>query len=174
MKKRINLTALFILFGLTFVAAQTNKGDRLIGGSASLTINENTNINISSNMGWFLKDQLAVGGYFSYNYYKSGSIRNNGFSLGPLVRYYFNGEGNLRYFTYGSIGFELNRNKDEDHTESYNSLKGSVGFGIAYFITNQVAIDVKAGYNIENIASNLNTQHRFGLSIGFQIHLIKE
>jgi len=174
MKKSISIISLLTIFIMPFAYGQTLTGDRLIGGNASFVFNDNINISISPNMGWFLKDQFALGGYLSYTYSHYSSSNNNGLSLGPFARYYFSPEGELRFFSYAGIGYTYNHNKYDESTETYNSLRCSIGIGAAYFITSQVALEAQAGYYARNIAADLDTDQGFYLTFGLQIHLLKQ
>ena len=172
--KRLIYSLLFAIFSFSSIYGQTNIGDRLIGGNAFFGFSDNISLTISPNVAWFLKDKFAIGTYLDYNFSKSGSNKNHRFSLGPLTRYYFTNCSDLSFFSFGSIGYAFNQIKGDNFKETYNSFRFSTGLGVAYFITQQVALEAQAGYHVLNIASDLDIKHSIALTIGFQIHLLKD
>lgn len=175
MKNLILLTALLFLISFSTSTAQTLKGDRLIGGSGSFSAgDQTTSFNLSPSMSWFVIDNVAIGGYISYSYYNysSGSAHTHSFSLGPAFRYYLTKEGKLRCFTYANFGIYSSFYTYNQEKDSNTTFNAGVGLGLAYFITEQVALEASVGYSLNN-AFNIDyeAQHRFALSFGFQIHL---
>lgn len=177
MKTLVLSSSLLLLISFSTSTAQTLKGDRLIGGSGSFSVgNESLNLYLSPNMSWFVVNNFAIGGYISYSYHNSsGSYHSHSFSLGPALRYYLTKQGKVRCFTFASFGMNSGFHFYNQEKDTNTTFNGAFGLGLVYFITNQVALEARAGYNLYNAFSiDYKTQHRFGLSFGFQIHLISD
>ncbi len=84
------LLFLICTFSITLLFAQTsepvdviNKGTRFIGGSFSFTASKReedyryTEISIGPGFGYYVKDDLAVGGFLSYTFGKNESFNTN-------------------------------------------------------------------------------------------------
>ena len=83
----MNKFLLVVLLSFAFAAAnsQTEKGDWLVGGRVDINTGENsTQIGFTPNAGYFVINNLAVGGNFSLNYIKSGDVKSTTFGIGPF------------------------------------------------------------------------------------------
>ncbi len=166
--------ALLLVLSLSHTEAQTLKGDRLIGGSGSFSFNgDGMSGMINPNIGWFLKDNFALGAsatLYTYNDWDSNS--NFQIMLAPFIRYYFNDEGKFRYFGYGKISIGESFATWYEQPRNTFLMQGNVGAGIAHFITDQVALEALVGYSLEKIGTNRDMTSQFYLSFGLQIHLL--
>jgi hypothetical protein len=163
---------IFSLFILTLHGqAQTEKGTKLLGGGASLNFSDPFSIRINPNMGFFVKNNLAVGASLGLHYQTNSNYSNSNVSLSPFARYYF-GQGLTRPFIKGSLGYGRNWLKGNDNITNFKRSAGytigNAGLGITRFITQQVGIEASLDYS----ASFHEVYHgRVFLSFGFQIYL---
>lgn len=98
MKKFVLTIALVAIF--TLVKAQTEEGRWVVGVNSDLSFTstsrdgQDDNINtfgLGGQVGYFVIDNLAVGGSIGLSTFSQGDFSSTSFSIGPAVRYYFNG-----------------------------------------------------------------------------------
>lgn len=189
MKKSILVLTGILLSASLF--AQTEKGARLIGvgfGSLSYTNSDsktsysNTptvynsdgnsfSISVNPNIGWFVKDNLAVGGGLSLSFYTSESKSSNtsstntttskstqpGVYIGPFARYYFSGSKKGMPFAQANfqVGISAGKSKSETSTgsssETTTKPKGDwnagLQFGYEHFINSSIGFYGSIGFN---------------------------
>ncbi len=190
---KIILTLISILsFSLT-AKCQLDKGIWLVGGTGnflsskyknSSPINSYTSnrldIAISPNVGYFVKDKLAVGLKTDFRKYKeqvtsTGGLysNTNRFSFGPFAKYYFLKKDKqyniLTEFSYQYGLYSFKPTKGNSNT--FNAALGPV----IYFNTS-VGLEFLLGYystkeTIKQNGNNVTQQSGFQIGIGFQIHL---
>lgn len=179
MKKTI--LSFMILFALTAVNAQTEKGNYLIGGNisnidATLNGNKSFKLGITPKVAWFIKDNIAVGGLVELGI---STEKNKGttfeYRFGPMARYYFGGEAGddverARIFVEGHAGLGGN-NVSGSEGRTTNGFTIGIGPGVAYFVNNNIALEALAKYNFTTGAGNLPATSGLNIGIGFQIHL---
>lgn len=200
---------MLILTGLLLSAslfAQTEKGARLIGvslGSLSYTNSDsktsysNTptvynsdgssfSISVNPNIGWFVKDNLAVGGGFSVSFYSSESKSSNTGStttstsnytqpsvyIGPFARYYFSGSKKGMPFAQANfqLGISGGNSKSETSTGASSETKtkpkgdwnAGVQFGYEHFINQSIGFYGSLGFNY----GKTKTQYEYRPSTG--------
>ena len=162
--------------------------------------------NLTPSVGYFITDGFAGGLFMDLGINNSeeehlledGStetLRDNGttFKMGPFLRYYLDME-KVRPFAHVQIGFgSNNRTYDQveydvsdptdikviivEHTRKYNLSAWGIGAGAAFFITNNISIDVMLGYNQNSSkykdedTSNeyKSTTGGFGLDVGLSV-----
>lgn len=180
--KKICLFAL-ALFTIALVSnAQTQKGWYMIGGNISnigldfQKGNTAFKFDLTPRVAWFVKDDLAIGGQvlLGYNTTKGSNMFNYG--IGPVVRYYLPGKSlesvnNTRLFLDGDLGLYGNNNKTGTTSTSTNGIGIGVGPGLAYFISENIALEGLAKYRLSAGFGNSPVTHSINLGIGFQIHL---
>ena len=193
MKKLYFLVAVFL--PVTFLHAQLNKGQWIVGGNAGFSAtsynvsdvsHNTTRLQLTPGAGYFIMDKLAVGlkAVIYFNNQKDtytgtpGSITNSKvFSLGvsPFVRYYFLPKTNKinlladASYTYGTAKYTT---KVEPYPSSSSTSKQhayTLAVGPAFFINHNVALEVTASYQVMNYEPD--TQNIFMINAGFQIHL---
>lgn len=153
--KKFLLSVFIFLIGFGVSHAQTERGNVLIGGNASLNLYKisgqgkySYNLNLSPKAGFFLVDNLVVGaqllGYIR-NTPLNGNI-NSQILYGPFGRYYFH---NL--FLESGIGV--------NGKDVYLGL----GMGYAFFVNNNVAIEPTANVDLAN-------DFAINIMIGFQLY----
>lgn len=186
--KTIKLLITVLLFA-TATNAQITKGNWMVGGSGSFSYadtkpkNSNssgTNINYSDsgtysitlepNIGYFIKDKLAIGMKISiinsFIEFKTLNPDDSYISISPNFRYYFlDVDKTYNVFVEPSFNYYTN-----------NSLGNASGFGLksglAIFLNSSVAIEPSLNY-VYNESSEFKRNNVF-LGIGIQVHLEKE
>jgi hypothetical protein len=181
MKTLILLSSFLLLCSFSTSTAQTLKGDRMVGGSASFSVSEeNTSLSLSPSMSWFVVNNLAIGGTVDYSYGRSSFssdsfsylTKSNSIYLGPSIRYYFTKEGRLGCFSFAGFGVRSGYYNYNGEKENATAFSGGIGVGLSYFITEQVALEGLAGYYASDFFDDdRETYRRFALSFGFQIFL---
>lgn len=162
-------TALLAL-GIGRLSAQTEKADWLVGGQLALNTVENTSSFVfSPNAGYFALNGVALGATLNVNLSKAGNITSTQYSLGPFARWYF-GRGFWRPFLNAGAGFATERVKIGSASSSANGFNWLLGGGLAWFVTDNAALELTAGYNSVKL-KNFETQDGLALRIGFQIYL---
>lgn len=185
------LILVFFSGSTLFSQSAIKKGNYTLSGSVSYSYSKNTidnessdytlkayNFGFSPAFGFFISDNLLVGGNISFNYNELNSIstyRNifgtpvtlenksirRHFALGPEIRYYFT---SLSFFPFLEIAYNYSK---ELATDQYGHIFNFTG-GINYFISNSVALEPFIGYSIgkyKNPDQDLNT-----FSIGIRVN----
>lgn len=189
MKKTFLLALLAIGFATSY--AQTQKGDKLLGvgfgsmsytNSNSKTTYSNTpteyssdgnsfSISVNPNIGWFIKDNLAVGGGVSISFYTSKSESSNtsstttseskstqpSFYLMPFARYYFGGTETSKFFVNGSVQYGISFGNSKSSTSTGSSSEtttkpkydwnAGLSLGYEYFLSKYVGLYGMVGFN---------------------------
>jgi len=174
------LFALGLLVSSHGLFAQIHKGNWLAGGSIGFSSDKQgdykvTSFNFSPDAGYFFIDQLAAGLRLGYT---SEKVKGQGdastvFTFAPFVRYYFLPAGQkVNVFADGEYGFGKGGQKDKVNLNEY-----AISAGPAIFLSPNTALEFKLYYQsfggkyYEN--ANDDRYNRFGLNIGFQVHLGK-
>lgn len=179
--KKTTLILSILFFTAICANSQITKGYWMLGGNGSYNYfdlksdtsdpKSSWNININPNIGYFIKDQLAIGGYTSFSFGKnSGGFFLN---LGPFVRYYFlDTDKKINYFTELSFEYSTHFIKNSENTSTYGY---NIKPGVVYFLNNTVALEASLKYYYGK-APDANNLISKGLifGIGLQIHLEKK
>ena len=178
--KKVFLFALFLsVAGMLPSTAQLQKGSVLIGGDLAgfdLGLNEGSTftMNLTPKIAWFVRDNLALGGYVDFGLATAKEAGTNvSYGVGGLGRYYFptkdvNVARSTRFFTEANLGIQ---GVNTPGANSTNGLGLGFGPGLAYFVTNNIALETLLKYNgILGFGSNA-TSSRLSLNLGFQIYL---
>ncbi|WP_298154661.1 hypothetical protein [Flavobacterium sp.] len=178
MKNNYILLAVAVIAASFSTSAQIQKGNMLIGGNlANINLGLNDpkilSAEITPKVAWFIKDNLALGGYIDFGIEtakNSGTTTNYG--LGVLGRYYLGKEVEIvkhsRFFGELTAGLGGVNVSDADNT---NGLNISAGPGFAYFITPNVGLEVLLKYNSLVGLGSTPYQGNLNLASGFQIYL---
>ncbi|MCD4694946.1 MAG: porin family protein [Bacteroidales bacterium] len=160
------------------------------------------NFNITPTFGYFIIDGLAAGLFFDIDmdnckYEQELQTGDNvdlidnisTMMVGPFIRYYIN-LGKIKPFVEGSIGFGSMKNKYEyldwtsgtsytikEEEDKYSIFNWGLGAGVAFFLSDNVALDLMLGYNSmntnykddDNDFEYKNMMSSFGLNVGFTI-----
>ena len=154
-----------LLVGFTYISgySQTEKGNVLLGGSASISkhsSSDNTLITFLPNLGFFAAKNFALGSTLGYS--KSNSTSN--FSIGPFARAYFGSNENAKLFVQGD--FSYNALSRSGSTQTLTGYGGRIGY--AAFINNHTALEFSGNYS--HLQDN---GYILSFLIGFQIHFSK-
>ena len=156
--------------------AQIQKGNYLIGGDlASLHFGSGGafSVNIDPKVAWFIKDNLALGGYvnFALSTAKEESTTTN-YGIGALARYYVN-DPKTNVLKHGRLFFEGNAGIEGNNTlhVTTNGLGIGVGPGYAYFITPNIGLEGLLKYNGIVGFGKQAYSSTVDLNFGFQIYL---
>jgi hypothetical protein len=178
--KRIFICVSSLLTVLTFSAnAQIQKGNILIGADIanvdlSLDPGGNFSFTIRPKVAWFIKDNVAVGGYLLTGLSTAkGEGASVQYGVGALARYYLPGETvelirHTRFFAEGTVGIEGDNPATGDNT---NGLGLGIGPGIAYFITPNIGLEALMKYNGIIGFGTKPTSNDLNFTVGFQIYL---
>jgi len=170
------LAIVVFLFPVT-LSGQTEKGSMFIGGTAGLQIgnveyfgepaDDVTSISLLPQLGFFIADQLAIGGNVTIEYLSFYGESVTTVGIKPLVRYYFIEMGNAELFAQARIGYA--------RTFFYGEGLGNIGFGIGAgmdaFIKENVALEILAGYDRTSYPEYEESYGGFGITFGFLIFL---
>lgn len=151
----MNRIMFMLLIGgvLNISAQELPKGTKLMGGTLEFRgvmpeMGPNTlAVDLNPIVGVFVAKNLAVGPGLTFAYSNTSDIdiKSTKFGISPLVRYYL-GEGNLRYFATGSLGYSWVENKMNDVSTNANFFNGGVGMGMAMFPAPPIGLDVSLLY----------------------------
>ncbi|MUP46440.1 hypothetical protein E0K83_11900 [Gramella sp. BOM4] len=198
MKRLLQCSICFMLIFSFGTYAQIQKGNFMIGsdvgsglvnaGSNSLLginfgLNEGAgfNLGISPKGGYFVQDNLLIGGAINLGFTKSAETNGEAaetfqYGIQALTRYYLSpgeqGIDNLlkhgRFFAEANAGLAGVNVNDGATT---NGFAFGVGPGYSYFVTETVALEALFKYNALVGAGNTNYQHSLGLNLGIQVFL---
>ncbi|CAA7196384.1 hypothetical protein D1631_16400 [Chryseobacterium nematophagum] len=182
--KKLILTGIFAVAGLATTAnAQIQQGNWLVGSSlVSSNFGLNTgggyNISVQPKGAYFIKDNVAVGGYVTlgFNKISNGSPTRFDYAVGGLGRYYLSpgekGVDNLlnhgRWFLEGNVGIGGNT---VEHGNSTTGLDFGVGPGYSYFITPNIGLEGLVKYNGVTGFGNEGLTSTITFNVGFSIYL---
>ncbi|GAA3942382.1 hypothetical protein GCM10022209_42240 [Chitinophaga oryziterrae] len=184
MKRIPTLTiALMALSIGTTAVAQTQKGNLMVGSDITdfgFTFQKSStrfNFNLNPKLAYFIKDDLAIGGYVNFGLSTSnGAGSDVNYGVGALARYYVHDKNTeklefskrARFFVEANAGFG---GQNPASGASTNGVQLGVGPGLSYFITPNVALDALLKYDLIVGGGNSTTSQNLGFSLGFQIFL---
>jgi outer membrane protein len=188
---------------LTFVIicsasyAQFNQGRMLVGGSlgfhgetyktknnnTTTTTQKNVSFSLTPQFGYFIIDNLAIGGGIDLSSTSAKTPNNNykdvttSFQFQPFVRYYLP----VKVFFQGTVGVGTTKDKVINNNTTTVAKSGitslSLGVGYAWFLNDHVAIEPFVGYLTQRTkpdgSSVKYNESDLFLKIGFQIYLGK-
>lgn len=180
--KKLFFGAIVVAAGLFSTAkAQIQEGNWMVGSSLiSSNFGLNTgggyNIAIQPKAAYFIKDNVALGGYVDVGFNKvtKGTPTEFTYGVGALGRYFISpgeaGVDNLlnhgRWFFEGNVGVG---GRSVENADSTTGLDFGVGPGYSYFITPNIGVEGlvkyrgRAGFGNEGLNSNIT--FNVGLSI---------
>lgn len=182
--KKIFTFALLVIF-FTATKAQTKKDWYIIGGNLTnigldfQKGNTNFSLNIVPRVAWFVRDDFAIGAEVLIGLKTGDGFTTTNYGIGPIARYYLTGNalesvGKTRWFLDGNVGFYgANTKVSGMESASTNGLGIGFGPGLAYFINQNIALEVLAKYNLTVGFGNSTTNNALNIGFGFQIHLPK-
>lgn len=166
-----NIYALLLTLVLVSnAAAQTEEGVWLVGGTFTINTGDNrTTIALSPMAGYFVMNNLAVGGNISLSHSKLGNNKVTTFGAGPLVRYYF-GRANIKPFLHGEFGIVSEKFKVVNNSNTENGIHFLLALGLAGFLNQNVALEALAGYDHTRL-KDFDGDGGFAFRLGFQVYL---
>lgn len=171
--------------GINKADAQLQKGNLLVGatlGDMNLGLqsgNTSFSIAISPKVGWFIQDNIVVGGQVNLGFSTDHYANEFTYGVGAFGRYYFGQKEmvvmkHARFFAEGNFGIK-GTNTDQKGTSagsvSTNGLGIGIGPGVAYFITPNIGLEALLKYDLGVGFGNATTTNAFGINVGFQIYL---
>lgn len=182
--KKLIFTGILAVAGLTATAnAQIQEGNWMVGSSL-LTSNFGLNtgggysIGLQPKAAYFIKDNVALGGYVNLGISKvtNGSPTRFDYGVGALGRYFLSpgekGVDNL--LNHGRWFFEGNLGVGGSSVESGNSTTGldfGVGPGYSYFITPNIGVEGLVKYQGQSGFGNEGLNSNITFNVGFSIYL---
>ncbi len=107
----------------------------------SLTKTSLFSLNLSPGVGYFIIDNLAIGGNLTVSYYKQGLNKYYTLGLGPWARYYFNNgifvKGETNFVIFNGLGSNNSRQRSYSITP---------GVGYAFFLNEKVSLEPCLSY----------------------------
>jgi len=174
MKKQILATILFL--ALSFSAnSQITKGNWMLGGDAnfyysntSISTSSNYSIFINPNIGYFIKDRLAIGSQLGISFNDSSTS----LSLNPFIRYYLlKQDKKINYFTEAGFGYGAIFSKNTNST--YKTIGYNIKAGSVFFLNDVIGLEFSLKYLYGKQLSFNTTSQNLIIGFGFQIHLEK-
>ncbi len=180
-----------LMSGFLFLAgranAQLQKGNLMIGASlADIQLNlqsGNTKFGfeLSPKLGYFVDDNIAVGGMIKIGLESSKGYLDFEYGIGAFGRYYVSDPRTIllkhaRFFAEASIGVNGYNTRSESVSgvtisTSTNGLGLGVGPGVAYFLTPNIGLEAMLKYDLAVGFGNSTTNNKFSVNVGFQIYL---
>lgn len=129
---------------------------------------------VSPSFGYFVREGFSVGPNFILSYNKSLGASTFMYGLAPTVNYYFNPGNRLRPYVSGTIGYIGQRTKYDSLIVRNHSLVVGGGGGLAYFLTNNMSVNLGVDYNYLTGSNKTLTasgrRNVHSLSVGAGIH----
>jgi hypothetical protein len=179
MKKLAGLIIIALLFNTYKSNAQIQRGNVLVGGDIAhfnldLGGGGAFQATIDPKIGFFLKDNLALGAYIDFGLATAkGAGTTTNYGVGALARYYIN-DPKTNVLKHGRLFFEGNAGIEGISVSNGSNTTGlgiGIGPGYAYFITPNIGLETLLKYNgIVGFGSQPYTSS-LNLGIGFQIYL---
>lgn len=178
--KKLTILTVVILTAFCFSAkAQIQQGNVLVGGDfANLSLGLNApnvfNVNLTPKAAWFVKDNVAFGGYVNFGLETAkASNTTTTYGVGALGRYY-SGTGidvlrHARFFGEATIG--VGGTNVSDGGGNTNGLDFTLGPGIAYFVTPSIGLETLLKYNGLAGFGDQSYQSTLTLNFGLQVYL---
>lgn len=171
MRNFLFVTVLFFASSIGIASAQLQKGSVLVGGGIgdlSLGLgNENVfNITLTPRVGYFVQDNVAIGGKVGLNYTAQPGTDAYSYNVNAFGRYYFGPDEfdtllkQGRWFLEAGAGLGGGRGAEIGFNMNF-------GPGYAYFITENVAVETLLLYNG---TFGSGTSNGLSLNVGFQIY----
>ncbi len=157
--------------------AQTQKGYYLIGGNIAAaggnTNEKSFNLQLSPKAAWFIQDDLALGGQINLGIDAGrGRGPSINYFVGPMARYYFgdqqiNTPKQTRIFAEANAGI----GGINGSGRSTNGFEAGIGPGVAFFVNENIALELLAKGNITTGAGSNGVAFKPNIGLGFQIYL---
>lgn len=151
----------------------------LFGANFNLNKDAGFNIGIAPKIGYFVKDNLLLGGVIDLGYTRGAGTspsKTTVYGIQALGRYYLSpGEHGVdNYLKHGRFFFEANAGFGGSNVKDGPTTNGFVfgfGPGYSYFITPNVALEGLVKYNGLVGGGNTSYQNSLGINFGVQVFL---
>ena len=181
MKTSLTVLILVVSISLQTIQAQINKGARLLGGTASLSLKSVSEsqgstesaffVRLAPRFGVALSNRMIIGGILSLDYEGSNGAGATTVKVGPMVRYYFPIQQKL--YGFGELAAQVGTTKISKSNSSPFLTDFSIGPGASYFVNRSFAVEALLKY--ANVGSRINgiggSQGGIYFSIGVQAFL---
>lgn len=181
MKKLILSQLLISLLFITTSFGQTEKGNYLLGGNASFSfqslgsnLGSFKNINFNPNLGYFIKDNLALGVKIPISI--SGIDKDHytlNYGANIFSRYYFAKTDFSSFFgsaTIGMMGIDYKEYTDGKR----NGFNAGLGVGCTFFLNKNIGLESELLYNYSKFKNVSDGSDIFSINFGFQIYFNKQ
>lgn len=188
MKQKLFILQILLCFFALTLSAQTEKGKFSLSGSSSMSgayfsnrvfgdgINskdkeatdlDGYSITITPSIGYFVIDNLSVGGQVSFTI-TDGDYQNKAcqFILMPTVAYYIPTGKPVRPFValgagYANVSIELGVNGAKAGSMAFGGFTWGGGAGAAFFVSDAVSIDLMAEYAEVSARYSKDSSYRY-------------
>ncbi|HEX9826032.1 MAG TPA: outer membrane beta-barrel protein [Flavobacteriaceae bacterium] len=197
--KKILLFTATVVFGLSNVNAQTEKGKWMFGSDAGISFASSTakvefdgeeldgkstvsTFTISPNAGYFIMDNLSIGLDLNFSSTKTKfeeegfdeEFKTNSFAVFSGATYFFKTDKLAPYVGAG-VGFLSVSEGDEDF-DKYSGIGFNVRGGLAYFLSDSVSVNLGVDFISAKLSNKEESDFKiksntFGGAIGFAIYL---
>lgn len=124
----------------------TNTSTSISSGETSVKQGSITNFILNPSVSYFVIDNLAVGADLSLVFTKSGENKTTTYGLAPSITYYFMEYSQLRPYLGLSVGVMGNSTGSGDRSVTTTSFAVGAKGGVAYFLNQNVALDMGLDY----------------------------
>ena len=141
-------------------------------GSESTGDNKSTGFTIEPKFGFFVSDNIAIGGKLGYTSYKAENFFGDtddmaGFTVGAFGRYYMTPASQFSLF--GQFGVDYTSWDDKLADAQASEVGVDLGIGLSYFVSPKFAIEAGwagLGYSTnDNGGSGADSTDSFGLNV---------
>jgi hypothetical protein len=183
MKKNIFGATVLLTGLLTTAQAQLEKGNMMVGSGIiasnfGLNSGGGYNVALQPKATYFIKDNVAVGGYVDLGIGKGtkGASTKFDYGVGALGRYYVSpGEAGVnsllkhgRWFLEGNVGFGGSSIENGDST---TGIDFGAGPGYSYFVTPIIGIEGLVKYSGKTGFGSEGLNSKITFNVGFSIYL---
>ncbi|HCA07845.1 hypothetical protein [Chryseobacterium sp.] len=182
--KKLIFAGILAATGLTATAnAQIQQGNWMVGSTLAtsnfgLNSGAGYDFSVEPRAAYFIKDNVAVGGYVKLGFLKpgKGEATQFNYAVGALGRYFLSpgekGVDNLlnhgRWFLEGNVGIG---GTSVENGISTTGLDFGAGPGYSYFITPNIGVEGLVKYNGVTGFGNEGLTSKISFNIGFSIYL---
>lgn len=156
--KAVLMISLFMMSVLAF--SQTDKGTLIVSGKASMEFvrnysklsqygtsgpgnsSEMNSFEFMPAIGYFVANNFALALSGNYSHSAANIYKSNELVLMPTLLYYFPLESPFKPYVQAGIGYAKATEKTDFDQESYSGPAFGGGLGLAYFINENISIDL--------------------------------
>ncbi len=154
------------------VASSASNG--IFGANFNLNKGAGWNIGLSPKVGYFVKDNVMLGGVVNIGYSKVSDVKTTVYGIQGLGRYYASDGQVNNLLKHGRFFVEANAGIAGVNTKPGTTTNGfAFGFGpgYSYFVTQSVALEGLVKYNGLAGGGNTGYVNSLGINFGVQVFL---